>query len=47
MRGWTKYESGIYKLEKERLLNLINDLDLKVEVSALDMTDSVSNKRPR
>ena len=28
--------SGVYKVEKERLLNLISTLDLKVESSILD-----------
>jgi hypothetical protein len=34
--GWAKYFSGIYKVEKERLHNLINALDIKVESSILD-----------
>ena len=47
MRGWAKNESGIYKLEKERLLNLINVLDLKAEVSMLDTIDSVAKREAK
>ena len=36
LRGWAKHLSGIYKAEKERLLLLIQSLDLKAESSILD-----------
>lgn len=38
MRGWAKNQSGIYKVEKERLTQLINALDLKEESILLDVT---------
>uniref|UniRef100_A0A453RNM2 Uncharacterized protein n=1 Tax=Aegilops tauschii subsp. strangulata TaxID=200361 RepID=A0A453RNM2_AEGTS len=36
LRGWAKHLSGVYKVEKERLLNLINSFDLKADSSILD-----------
>ena len=36
LRGWAKHLGGIYKDEKERLLFLIQSLDLKAESSILD-----------
>ena len=44
MRSWARNETGIYKVEKERFLILINEVTLKVKASILDVTDSV-NKR--
>ena len=35
LRGWAKHLSGIYKVEKERLLALIQSLDVKVETTIL------------
>ena len=40
LRGWAKNESGIYKAEKERLLNLITELDIKAEANTLVVADS-------
>uniref|UniRef100_A0A453JJC1 Uncharacterized protein n=1 Tax=Aegilops tauschii subsp. strangulata TaxID=200361 RepID=A0A453JJC1_AEGTS len=39
LRGWAKNKSGIYKVEKERLLQIINELDLRAETSLLNMFD--------
>ena len=36
LRGWAKHLSEIYKAEKERLLLVIQSLDLKAESSILD-----------
>ena len=35
LRGWAKHLSGIYKVEKERLLSLIQSLDVKAETTVL------------
>ena len=35
LRGWAKHISGIYKVEKERLLALIQSLDVKAETMVL------------
>jgi hypothetical protein len=35
LRGWAKNHSGHYKEEKERLLLLIDKLDLQAEIAAL------------
>ncbi|KAM3261919.1 hypothetical protein ACQJBY_052549 [Aegilops geniculata] len=35
LRGWAKHLSGIYKVEKERLLSLIQSLDVKAETMVL------------
>ena len=35
LRGWAKHLSGIYKVGKERLLALIQSLDLKAETTVL------------
>src|SRR4051812_40671476 len=42
LRGWAKNESGIYKKEKDRLLCLINDLDLRAEIHSLDTIDRLA-----
>ena len=39
LRGWAKNQSGIYKAEKERFINLINELDLKAESALLDAAE--------
>uniref|UniRef100_A0A453SCK9 Uncharacterized protein n=1 Tax=Aegilops tauschii subsp. strangulata TaxID=200361 RepID=A0A453SCK9_AEGTS len=36
LRGWAKHLSGVYKVEKEKLLDLINSFELKAESSILD-----------
>lgn len=38
-RGWAKNQSGIYKVEKERLTQLINDLDVRAESTLLNMSE--------
>uniref|UniRef100_A0A453QP60 Uncharacterized protein n=1 Tax=Aegilops tauschii subsp. strangulata TaxID=200361 RepID=A0A453QP60_AEGTS len=38
LRGWAKNESGIYKKEKERMLQLIQTLDIRAETTLLDPT---------
>ena len=35
LRGWAKHLSGLYKVEKERLLSLIQSLDVKAENTIL------------
>jgi hypothetical protein len=35
LRGWARNTSGDYKKEKERLLNIIDSLDIKAETSPL------------
>jgi hypothetical protein len=35
LRGWARNTSGDYKKEKERLLNIIDSLDIKTETSPL------------
>ena len=39
LRGWAKHLSGIYKVEKERLLSLIQALDIKAESMILQSTE--------
>ena len=39
LRGWAKHLSGIYKVEKERLLALIQSLDVKVETAVLPASE--------
>ena len=39
LRGWAKHLSGVYKVEKERLLSLMQALDVKVECTILDPTE--------
>ena len=39
MRGWAKHLSGIYKVEKKRLLTLIQSLDLKAESTILPASE--------
>jgi hypothetical protein len=36
LRGWAKNRSSIYKTEKARLINIIDTLDTKAEISPLD-----------
>ena len=35
LRGWAKHLSGIYKVEKEKLLALMQSLDVKAETTIL------------
>ena len=35
MRGWAKHLSGVYKIEKDRLLSLIQALDIQDESTML------------
>ena len=35
LRGWAKHLSGVYKIEKDRLLTLIQALDIQAEVNIL------------
>uniref|UniRef100_A0A452Z2Y9 Uncharacterized protein n=1 Tax=Aegilops tauschii subsp. strangulata TaxID=200361 RepID=A0A452Z2Y9_AEGTS len=37
LRGWAKNQSGIYKVEKERLTQIINELDVKAESTLLNI----------
>ena len=39
LRGWAKHLSGIYKVEKERLLTLIQSLDLEAESTILPASE--------
>ena len=39
LRGWAKNQNGLYKVEKERLIQLINELDLKAESNLLNVSD--------
>ena len=36
LRGWARHRSGIYKKEKERLLGIIDCLDIKAETNPLN-----------
>jgi hypothetical protein len=40
LRGWARNRSGVYKKEKERLLAIIDELDIKAETSPLNTSDS-------
>ena len=39
LKGWAKNQSGKYKLEKERLQRIIDDLDIKDETVCLDSSE--------
>ena len=39
LRGWAKNLSGEYKYLKEKLLNLIDELDIKAETSPLTVAE--------
>ena len=41
LRGWARNLSGAYKKEKERLLNIIDTLDKKAEVVALNENERI------
>jgi hypothetical protein len=36
LKGWAKNQSGNYKKEKERLLSIIDELDIKAEMNNLN-----------
>ncbi|XP_024310192.1 uncharacterized protein LOC112268600 [Brachypodium distachyon] len=39
LRGWAKNQSGLYKKERDRLLHIIDTLDVKAESSPLSATE--------
>jgi hypothetical protein len=39
LRGWAQNSSGVYKKEKERLLSIIDRLDIKAKSSPLSMSE--------
>ena len=43
LRGCAKHQTGIYKVEKERLTQVINELDLKAESNVLNVSDRTVN----
>jgi hypothetical protein len=45
LKGWAKNQSGKYKKEKERLLNIIDYLDLKAETNLLTNVESEELKK--
>jgi hypothetical protein len=44
LRGWARNISGDYKKEKERLLNIIDSLDIRVESSPLSESERKEKK---
>jgi hypothetical protein len=44
LRGWARNISGEYKKEKERLLNIIDSLDIKAETSPLNESERLLKK---
>jgi hypothetical protein len=44
LRGWARNVSGEYKKEKERLLNIIDSLDIKAEISRLSECERKEKK---
>jgi hypothetical protein len=42
LKGWAKHKSGVYRKEKERLMQLIDQLDIKAESGALGDAERVS-----
>jgi hypothetical protein len=44
LRGWARNASGDYKKEKERLLNIIDSLDIKAEISPLSECERKEKK---
>jgi hypothetical protein len=41
LKGWAKNQCGKYRKEKERLLRIINDLDIKSETQPLSEVEKV------
>jgi hypothetical protein len=46
LRGWANNLSRFYKKEIERLTLLFDELDLKVEVTPLNVVERASKKEP-
>jgi hypothetical protein len=44
LRGWARDQSRKYKIEKEQLLKLIDDLDMKSENTPLSETERITKK---
>ena len=44
LRGWARNMSSVYKKEKERLLKLIDSLDIKAETSPLNIAERIELK---
>jgi hypothetical protein len=42
LRGWAKNLSGVYRNERDRLIKIIEELDLKAETSVLTMAENSS-----
>jgi hypothetical protein len=47
LRGWARNLSGHYKIEKDRLLNIIDTLDCKAEIVPLDEEERQSMRKAR
>ena len=45
LRGWAKNLSGEYKKQKEKLLLLIYELDIKSEITPLSVAEKEANKQ--
>jgi hypothetical protein len=45
LKGWAKNQSGKYKKKKERLLNIIDQLDLKEESDPLSLNEREELKK--
>ena len=45
LRGWAKNLSGEYKKEKEKLLLLIDELDIKAESTPLSVAERAAKKQ--
>lgn len=44
LRGWAKNASGFYKVEKERLLHLNDEFDIKAEVAPLGFAECAAKR---
>ena len=45
LRGWAKNISGEYKKQKEKLLRLIDELDIKAETTPLSLSEREAKKQ--
>jgi hypothetical protein len=45
LRGWAKNISGKYKKQKQRLLSIIDDLDIKAETTPLSLVERKELKK--
>ena len=45
LKGWAKNQSGKYRMEKERLLKIIDDLDIKAETNPLSVAERVNLRK--